>query len=729
MKKQRTGTVWAGVCGVLGCLLLVGCGGREEHEGTSWQHPTDKSMPYAFAEDAPVPAYARRWHVPQGFPGFPEHWNATVQRYLQQEAAAGASEVVRCYREALSHPLQPDARRRAGVQFRLALHRFKAASTALRRGSYLRFAREADLPAGLNWQTGADEPEIGSPEAKKGGTLRLALAHAFPNTLRPFGPNSNNSTRRYLYDDIDLPLVRLHPLTGRIIPGTADRWAVSPDGMTVYFHIDEKARFSDGCKLTTRDFVTALYVRTSPFSGEPFFEDYYRNFAGITIYGNRTLAVHLRTPRPYAPYYAAVPACCTAFYAEFGADYPARYQWRVPPTTGGYTLSADGVVLGRSLTLSRVRNWWAADRKYTRNTCNVDAISYSFIAESSKRRELFRLGQLDVLSGRNSDFWYEGLEIPEVHAGFIQRVQFFNLWPLSSFGFHLNCSRAPFDNKDFRKGFHHALNIKSVIDTVFRGDARRSGSYFSGFGQYSDDSIQAAPYDEDEARACFARAGYTREGSDGILCKPDGTRLQVTVCSRIDPLYENCMEVLRTYAARCGLDLRLESLDDTLFYVKVKDKQYTAAIFSWGFSPPLPDPGLFFLSGDAYSPSGSPVRGTANVTATASPEIDSAILACRTAATEQQAAAANHRLQRLVAATYAWVPGWCSPYCRFAQWRWVRWPQTPDYTFCPPRYHDPLDSHVYWIDEKMRNELLRSRDEAESVNEQELVIPLPQNLR
>ena len=728
MKKRLTGMPLVALWGVLACLLLLGCKGREEHEGTGWQHPTDKSMPYAFAENDKVPVYARRWHAPQGFPGFPERWNASVRQHLRQEAAAGAAEAARCYRDALSNPLSPEARRKAGVQFRLALHRFNLASAALRRGDYLRFEREANLPGGLRWQTGQDEPEIGSPEAKKGGTLRLALAHAFPNTLRPFGPNSNNSTRRYLYDDIDLPLVRLHPLTGHIIPGTADRWAVSEDGMTVYFHIDENARFSDGCKLTTRDFVTALYIRTSAFSGEPFFEDYYRSFAGITIYGNRTLAVHLRSPRPYAPYYAAIPACCTAFYAEFGADYPTRYQWRVPPTTGGYTLSADGVVPGRSLTLSRVRNWWAADRKYTRNTCNVDAISYSFIAEASKRRELFRLGQLDLLNGRNSDFWYEGLEIPEVHAGLIQRVQFYNLWPVSSLGIHLNCSKPPFDNKDFRKGFHHAMNIKSVIDTVFRGDAHRNGSYFSGFGMYSAPDITAARYDEDEARACFARAGYTREGSDGILCKPDGTRLQVTVSSRIDPIYANCMEVLRIYAARCGMDLRWETLDDTIFYVKVKDKQYSASIFSWSFSPPLPEPGLFFYSGDAYSPNGTPVRGTANVTATASPEIDAAILACKTAATEEQAAEANRRLQRLVAATYAWVPGWCTPYCRFAQWRWVCWPKTPDYNFCPPRYHDPLDSHVYWIDESLRDEVLRSRGDTENMNEQELVIPLPQNL-
>ena len=34
--------------------------------------------------------------------------------------------------------------------------------------------------------------------------------------------------------------------------------------------------------------------------------------------------------------------------------------------------------------------------------------------------------------------------------------------------------------------------------------------------------------------------------------------------------------------------------------------------------------------------------------------------------------------------------------------RWLRWPEDGAYPFCPPRYYDPLDSHLYWIDEERR---------------------------
>lgn len=714
-------------CMLLGALLLLtACDRTESHKGLDWEIPANDTMPHAFAHEADVPVYAKRWHMPEGFEGFIDRWNARVADYLQKAEEANQREC----REALTTYLSavPGSTRHQAALVRLQSAWFSHATTIRRKqeGVYLRLRRENELPRDLNWQDGQQEPELGSPKACKGGTLRLALQKSFPNTLRPFGPNSNNATRRYVYDDIDLPLVRLHPLTEAVIPGTADRWAVSEDGRTVYFHLDEKAAFSDGTPLTTRDFLTALFVRTSDYAAEPFFAEYYlSNFSRIEIFGNHCLAVTLVSARPYAPFYAAIPASCTPFYAEFAPDYATRYQWRVPPTTGGYTVDEGGVIMGRQLTMRRVKDWWAADRKFTRHSCNVDNIVYSFISEQTKARELFRLGEIDVFSARESDFWYEGLEIEPLHKGWIQRVHFSNIWPRNCFGFHLNCSRPPFNDKNLRRGFHHALNIRMVIDTVFRGDYKRAGSYFAGFGKYTDEHITALPYSPEKAREYFAKAGYTVEGPDGILQKPDGTRLQVVVSARIDALYTNCMNVLREEAARCGLDLRLDQMDDTVFYLKVKDKQHTAALFSWGFSPPLPDASSFFLSRYALKPDGTPLPGTNNITATNSPTLDRAILDCRLAATEEEAVRAHHRVQQLIAATAAWVPAWSSDYWRFAQWRWVQWPDTPECRFCPPRYYDPLDSHLYWIDEDIKRETQRARSEGTAFPEQHLDIPLP----
>lgn len=711
---------------VVAAAVLAGCDDEGKAIGLGWQHPSDLTLPPGFDENAPVPTYTKKWHMPPGFEGFPERWNAKVKEYvetnLEEQKQVCADAMVQYLTSAPGGARQ----QRAKMRFQNTWQNLMSLSQRKGQGDYLVFLRPNQLPEDLEWHDGLDQPELGSPKATKGGTLRLAIQRSFPSTFRVFGPNSNNAFRRYIYDDIDIPLIRLHPGTGKLIPGTADRWAVSRDGRTVYFHIDETARFSDGSKLTTRDFITSLFVRTSPYAQEPFYNNYYMgNFSKIEVYGNHYLAVTLSSARPYAPFYASLPPSCTSFYAEFGPDYPTRYLWRVAPTTGGYTVNPYDVVMGRQVSLARVADWWAADRKYTRYSCNVDHIVYQFVSENTKMRELFRLGQLDIFNAREADIWYEGLEVEPVHRGMIQRVHFSNIWPRNCFGFHLNCSQPPFNDKVMRRGFHYAMNVQQVLNTVFRGDYTRLGSYFSGFGQYTDESIRALPFSPEKARECFAQAGYTEEGPDGILCKPDGSRLQVVMSSRIDPLYTNCMNILREEAALCGLDLRLDQTDDTVLYTRVKAKQYQAAIFSWGFSPPLPDPAPFFDSSYAYTPDGDPMPGTTNITATNSPSLDRAILACRAATTEAEAVAAHHHAQQLIANTLAWVPGWTTSYWRFAQWRWVRWPEEPDCRFCPPRYYDPVDSHLYWIDEKMKEETLKARSSGESFPEEDIEIPLP----
>ena len=41
-----------------------------------------------------------------------------------------------------------------------------------------------------------------------------------------------------------------------------------------------------------------------------------------------------------------------------------------------------------------------------------------------------------------------------------------------------------------------------------------------------------------------------------------------------------------------------------------------------------------------------------------------------------------------------------------ASWRWVRWPDCENTRFSPPVVWDPRDTHVLWIDEKIREETL-----------------------
>ncbi|MEM7014028.1 MAG: ABC transporter substrate-binding protein, partial [Verrucomicrobiota bacterium] len=71
------------------------------------------------------------------------------------------------------------------------------------------FATPEDIPEDLEWINGAELSDIGSPNAKKGGTLYGGLPD-FPRTLRHVGPDSTGSFRPYILDDMSMNYAHRH---------------------------------------------------------------------------------------------------------------------------------------------------------------------------------------------------------------------------------------------------------------------------------------------------------------------------------------------------------------------------------------------------------------------------------------------------------------------------------------------------------------------------------------
>jgi oligopeptide transport system substrate-binding protein len=54
---------------------------------------------------------------------------------------------------------------------------------------------------------------------------------------------------------------------GRVVPGVAERWDVSPDGRVYTFHLRDNARWSNGDPVTARDFRDSWYRTLEPDTG------------------------------------------------------------------------------------------------------------------------------------------------------------------------------------------------------------------------------------------------------------------------------------------------------------------------------------------------------------------------------------------------------------------------------------------------------------------------------
>jgi microcin C transport system substrate-binding protein len=578
-------------------------------------------------------------------------------------------------------------------------------------GDYFNFGDPADIPGDLAWEDGLDEPEVGDPAAKKGGTFRYFIPN-FPPTLRQFGPDSNNSFRSEIYDQVYMGLVDLHPTTRKIIPGIARQWAVTPDNKTVYFRLHPEAEYNDGTPIKAVDFLVAVYVRVSDNVVAPYQKQYFREqFAQWTVFDDHTLAVTLADAKPLTPFFAAMTPASPKFFAEYGPDFKDRYRWKVEPHAGCYFVRDEDIVKGVSVTLTRKKDWWANDHRYHRYRFNPDKVVFRVVRDVPKAYELFRVGELDYFRGLvQPEYWYEKAEVEEFFNGYIEKHTFHHQYPLTPWGLYPNVTKGVLQDRDVREGLAYATNIKKVIDVIFRGDYARLNGIAEGYGEFTNPNVKARPFSVAKAREKFFEAGYTEEDPDGILKKPDGSRLSVSLSYANAAHYPRMMPILKEEAAKAGLELRLDGLEPTVFFQKALKKEHEIVFWGWSSTPPFPRMYQMFHSKNAFDEKGNPKQQTNNLNLYANPEMDKYVLAIRHATNVEDLKENAWKTQQLCHDEVLFIPAYVPP-TRVGCWRWVRWPDTEDVEFCPPLFDRPRESYVWWIDEDLKRETLEAKRE------------------
>jgi microcin C transport system substrate-binding protein len=590
----------------------------------------------------------------------------------------------------------------------------------MERPEFFEIRTEADLPQDLEWKTNLDDPEIGSPEAKKGGTFHTYIpGGGYPPNIRCLGREANNSFRSYHWDDIELGLTAYHPETGKVMPAVADRWSVGADGQTVYFHIDDDARWSDGKEVKSGDFLMAMYVYLSPYLTESFYRAWYgEQYWGLATYGDDYLCVRLAFAKPLAEGFAGLTPFQEDFYREFGPDFESRYNWRPRPTTGAYMIREEDIQKGRSISLTRVKDWWARDKKYYRYRFNPDRIEYIQVRDEEKVFQLFLRGEIDTYLMGDSKKWYEKSEVPEVFNGYIEKVTFYNEYPTISRGMYFNMSRPPLDNLDVRIGLQHSSNWEKVIEFDLRGDGERLNLLNAGYGQFSNPNLRTRPFSVKLAREAFARAGFTEAGEDGILKNAAGQRLSFSVNYSRNPALDPMALRIKEEARRAGVEFKLEAMDPTASFQKVSRKEHEIAFTGWQSQLPFPDYYQQFHSKDAYEPGTKKPRPmTNNINIFADPEVDKILEANRNARSLEEIRETSWKLEEIFHERAVWAPAYYRPFYRTGYWRWIRWPEN----FNVRLGNEPEMSHVHWIDPEIKQETLKAKTTGAAFPEKNLI--------
>ena len=578
----------------------------------------------------------------------------------------------------------------------------KAAAFYAEHKDFFRFATPADLPKDLVWRDGAEQKEFADPRAVRGGVLRQFTAST-PPTLRRVGPNANNGFRGELYDNNDFGLLSTHPDTEEPIPAVATSWAMSADGMTAYFRLDPDAKFTDGQPVTADDFFFAFYFYRSPWAKADWYADFYtREWGGITKYDAHTISIKAPRKRPYQlEQLGELRPLPRNFFKDFGPNYEKLYNDRFQPTVGPYYVGATGFQREKSITLTRVKEWWGDRRRFFRHRYNPDAIEYGVIRELDSAYASMLAGEIDFMPIMMPRYWYGTNDKKAYLNGYLTKAQFFNDIPRPPYGLYLNTQRPLLSDLDVRIGLQHATDFQRVIDGFYRGDYARLNQFSEGLGKFTDPSILPRRYSPELARAAFAKAGFTQAGPDGILRNAAGERLSFRLTFDTSDRRKYLATLVES-ARRCGVELRPETLEHTTMYRKVMEKNHDIVFWAWSVSSRLPALWEWHHTDNAVEVLADgrkvPKRQTNNITGMDDPELSKLIDRFRNATEEAEMIRLSHAMQRRIHDLADFIPGFKVPGYRIAHWNWVKFPEGFDVRSA----EDPGQYGLFWLDPKQR---------------------------
>jgi microcin C transport system substrate-binding protein len=372
---------------------------------------------------------------------------------------------------------------------------------------------------GEGWQTNTDYDLIGDPRAIKGGVFKQTHLE-FPGTLRIFGPETtilNYEIQTAVYES----LLGLHPTTLQYIPGLATHWQISPDRMTYRYRLNPNARFSTGTPVTAPDVVASWKFVLDRGLQEPQIRAMMEKFGepvAESKYIVRVKAKELRFLNFYnfSGFLPIFPA--ESLKGLDGARYLKEYNFKLLPGSGLYILREEDVVKGKSVSLRRRNDYWAAKERRTIGLGNFDEIRMVVVLDQKLAFEQFKKGDLDYYYVNISREWIEELNFDRVQRGVIQKRKIYTDAPSGVQGIGFNLRRAPFDDVRVRKAMTLLLNRQLLIEKLFFNEYVPMNSYFPG-GVYANPNNPKNEYDPGAAVKLLAEAGWNSRDSQGRLVK------------------------------------------------------------------------------------------------------------------------------------------------------------------------------------------------------------------
>jgi peptide/nickel transport system substrate-binding protein len=553
-----------------------------------------------------------------------------------------------------------------------------------------------------------------NPQAPKGGKITYCVVGSFDN-LNPFILKSLRTTARGVIDTIYGNLV-FEPLMTRNFDEAfslygllADSVDMDPDRKWIEFHLDPKAKWSDGAPVTPDDVLFTYDVFTD--KGRPPYSDRMKKIAKLEKTGERSVKF---TFNDQADREFPLIIALTPILPKHAFDKETFDKTTLKPVIGSGAYTIAEVKPGDRIVFKRNPDYWGKDIPSKRGFDNYDQITIQYFLNANAQTEAFKKGLCATDTETDPVKRERDLDFPAFKNGDVKQETFQTGVPPVVTGFLFNTRLKKFGDPKVREALGMLYDFEWANKNLFGGKYTRTVSFWQGSelsalghpasdkekallapfpgrvpqdvmdGSYMPPQTDASGQDRKVLKAAYDvlhADGYHIEG--GRLLGPDGQPFGFEILTssqeeeRLAALYQRTL-------AKLGIEVSIRTLDGDQIQSRKQRFDFEALIGSTGFSNSL-SPGIEQVG--RWGSAAANVEGSFNLAGVADPAVDAAIQAMLNAREKDDFVAAVRVLDRLLISGHYMVPMQHNTEQWIAYWAYLDHPEkTPLYGYQLPTW-------------------------------------------
>ena len=420
----------------------------------------------------------------------------------------------------------------------------------------------------------------GVAAAQPTGTLVVGLV-AEPVNLDPAQVTDLNSTRvgRRIVES----LVTFPEESTQVVPGLAESWTISKDGLRYTFKLRKNVKFHDGTPFDAESVKFSIERQINPehpfnkLGKYPFANFFFGNVKAVEVIDPSTVDFILKEPR--ASFLTILTSAAASIVSptavkKLGADYPSS-----PVGTGPFKFASWD--RGQRVVLEKNPAYWKSPVK-------LDRVVYRPIVEDQARLTELFTGSLDLIVGVPPD--YVGQLENHAKVSLLRQVGS-HVWYLG-----INNAKKPFEDKRVRQALNYAVNKDAIVRDVLKGTGAVSAGPVLPKTWGAEPGLKPFPYDPERAKKLLAEAGYPNGFSTTLWAPESGSGMQSPVAMST---------VIQSNLKAVGVNATIQTMEWGAFLAKLRTKEQDLFALSWMAGNEDPDMVLYpLLHSSQHTPTG-----------------------------------------------------------------------------------------------------------------------------